>query len=74
MTPSITLHSTWRGVLVGAFFGVLITALGTYSVVRTGGAVGSLILLGIGVVLLLVGAFDFPVSSTFDADGVTRRR
>lgn len=67
------LHSSWKGLLLGAFGGGVITAAGIYSIGATGGAVGSVIILAIGLIILLVVFADFPVSSAFDRNGVTRR-
>lgn len=72
-SSSVTLHSSWRGLLFGALGGVLVSAAGVFSTVSTGGAGGSIVLLGIGLVIVAVIAFDFPVSSEFTAEGVTRR-
>lgn len=57
----------------GVLAGVVLIAAGTFSTLSTGGAVGSLLLLGVGVIILVVVVADFPVSSVFDRDGVSRR-
>lgn len=72
-TSSITLHSSWRGLALGAIGGAVVTAAGAYSTASTDGAVGSLVLLLIGVAILAVIALDLPVASEFTGDGVTRR-
>ena len=67
------LHSSWRALLSGAFGGFVVAAAGVYSTVATSAAVGSLIILVIGLCILFVVFVDFPLSSAFDRDGVTRR-
>jgi len=70
---AVVLHSTWRGLLSGVFGGLVISVAGAFSVAATDGAVGSFVLLAVGAVILLVVLLDFPISSSFDSDGVTRR-
>ena len=76
MTPpsdSVVLHSSWRGFATSLLGAGIILAVGAASTSLTGGAVGSLILLAIGLTLFAVVAFDYPIAAEFDADGVTRR-
>jgi len=70
---AVTIHSSWRGLVFGAIGAAIIAGLGVLAVVRSDGAGGPLVLLGVGMLLIGVVVFDLPVSSTFDADGVTRR-
>jgi hypothetical protein len=70
---SITLHSSWRGVVGGTLmsfflaFGGLLGALGSdFNAVPV-------VLMVIGLVLVGVMLLDFPVSSRFTAVGVQRR-
>ncbi len=70
---TITLHSSWRGVLSSLVGASVVFLVGALSTSLTGGAVGSLVLLGLGLVLLMIVLFDFPVAAEFDADGVVRR-
>jgi hypothetical protein len=70
---SITIHSSWRGV-VGGFFGAGVIALGgTYGVVAAGFRSFPVIVLVIGWGLVAVMALDFPVASTFSSEAVERR-
>ncbi len=70
---SVTLHSSWRGLVLGAIGAAIVASAGLYSTVRTGGAIGSILLLFAGAALSAVVLFDLPVSSRFDRDGVQRR-
>lgn len=70
---SITIHSSWRGI-VSSFVGSgAILAAGVTSVVLTSAALGSVILLVVGVIMLAIALFDYPIASVFDVTGVTRR-
>ena len=72
-SAALTIHSSWRGLVLGVFGVVAIMALGVLSIVRSGGSVGSLILFAFGALLACVVVLDLPVASEFDAQGVTRR-
>ncbi len=68
----MTLHSSWRGIIgvhAGAFIVLLI---GVVSVVGGGWRVFSAVMLGVGLLVAIGAAADFPIASTFDADGVRR--
>lgn len=70
---SVTVHSSWRGI-VGGFFGAGVIALGgTIGVAAVGFRPFPVIVCAIGWALVAVMAFDFPVASTFSASGVRRR-
>lgn len=70
---SLTIHSSWRG-LVGSYAGALIVfAAGCVAVAAGGTTVFATVLFLVGLILLLGVLFDYPVASTFDARGVTRR-
>lgn len=73
MSASVTLHSSWRGILWSVLGAGAVFAAGLASVILTGAATASLILFVVGAVLLAVVLFDYPVAAEFDADGVTRR-
>lgn len=71
--PSVTLHSRWKGIFAGAIgssavllAGILVVAAVGWRVIPT----GTLLL---GVFLFAIVVFDYPVASSFDAKGVTRR-
>jgi hypothetical protein len=69
---SITLHSTWRGI-VGGFAGAVILVIGgLWGVSQAGFVVVPTVLLVVGVGSFLVMALDYPTASTFDTEGVTR--
>lgn len=71
--PSVTIHSSWRGV-VGGFFGAGVIALGgTYGVIAAGLRWFPGIVFVVGWGLVAVMAVDFPVASTFSPDAVVRR-
>ena len=72
-SDSLTLHSTWRGIVLGLCGAVTLSVLGVIAVVGSGGALLAWVLLAFGVAILGVVLFDLPVSSEFDTDGVTRR-
>lgn len=70
---AITLHSSWRGV-VGSFAGATLLAVIGLSVLASNGlTVVSGLLTFVGVGVLFGVAFDYPIASTFDGDGVVRR-
>lgn len=70
---SITLHSSWRGI-VAAFAGSsLLLLAGATGVAVTGWRVFPTSLLALGVVFVAGVAADYPIASTFTADGVERR-
>jgi hypothetical protein len=70
---SITIHSSWRGV-VGGYFGAGVIALGgSYGVLAAGFRWFPVIIFVIGWGLVAVMALDFPVASTFSAQAVERR-
>lgn len=67
------LHSSLVG--IGFAFGgvLLLVALGVYAVVSVGAAVVSGVLVVVAFFAAAVVVLDMPISSSFDADGVTRR-
>lgn len=67
------LHSSWRA-LCGGFIGAV--ALTLLAVVALADGVVSPLALGalvLGIGLLLIMIFDFPVATVFDAEGICRR-
>ncbi len=71
--PTITIHSSWKGVVLGGLGAVAVFAFGLAITISSGGAVIPVIMLFFGSVLLLTTLFDYPIASRFDADGVERR-
>ena len=70
---SITIHSSWRGV-IGGYFGAGVIALGgTYGVLSAGLRWFPGIVFVVGWGLMAVMAFDFPVASSFSGSAVERR-
>jgi hypothetical protein len=70
---SVTLHSSWRGIVLNASGALLVLAAGIWSVSGGGLNLISVIILLMGVSLAAVVLFDYPVASTFSADGIVRR-
>ena len=70
---SITLHSSWRGIVLNFSGALLVLAAGLWAVAGGGVNVISVIILLMGAALVAVVLFDYPVASTFSADGVVRR-
>lgn len=70
---SITLHSSWRGIITSMFGALIVLAIGVAAVAASGPGVVTVVVLAVGAILTLGVAFDYPVRSTFDATGVTRR-
>jgi hypothetical protein len=70
---TVTVHSSWRG-LIGGFVGAGVIAVGgTAGVASVGLRPLPVIIAVVGWALLAVMAVDFPVASTFSATGVERR-
>jgi len=70
---SVTLHSSWRGIVLNALGALVVLAAGGYSV-STGGVNGiSVVVLTLGLGFVGVVLFDYPVACTFTVGGVTRR-
>ncbi len=70
---SITLHSSWQGIITSMFGALIVLAIGAGALSASGFGVLTAMLLAGGLFLTLGVAFDYPVRSTFDAGGVTRR-
>jgi len=70
---SVTFHSSWRGIIFNAAGALLVLAAGVWAVFGGGVNVISSIVLLIGLGLVAVVLFDYPIASTFSADGVVRR-
>ena len=70
---AVTLHSTWRGLVLSAAGAFAVLALGLLAVVRGGWGAVSTIVVVVGVGLGAVTLLDYPIASTFDSVGVSRR-
>jgi hypothetical protein len=71
--PSITLHSTWRHLVLSTLGASLVAAAGTYGVATVGFRAFPTALFLLGWGSLAVVLLDVPVASTFSATGVVRR-
>lgn len=69
----VVLHSSWTGVIGSVLGALVVLLLAALSAAGAGLTVVTVLLTVGGVGALAVVVFDMPVSSAFDADGVTRR-
>ncbi len=69
----MTLHSSWRGLVFNSLGALLVLGGGVLAVSRGGWNVISTFVFVVGAGLVVVMALDYPVASTFSAEGVTRR-
>lgn len=69
----IVLHTSWRGRFTAFAGPAVVLAWGGYGAVAGGLQIFNGLLIAIGVILLAVVAFDYPMHSTIGADGVARR-
>lgn len=72
-TGSVTLHSSWRGIVTSALGALLLLIAGIIVVGGSGWRFLPTLTLVAGVVLSLVVLLDYPIATSFDAQGVTRR-
>ncbi len=70
---SLTLHSSWRGIILGCCGAVVVAVAGTYGVVAAGFTVIPTVLFAVGWVFVITMLFDFPIASVFTGEGVERR-
>lgn len=70
---SITLHSSWRGIVTSYLGAFIVLAISVAAMSASGLGILTGIFLAVGLFLALGVLFDYPIRSTFDADGVTRR-
>jgi hypothetical protein len=73
VAESVTLHTSWRGIVGSAAGAVILLAAGVLVVAAVGFRVLPTLVLVAGVVATLIVLFDYPIAVTFDADGLTRR-
>jgi hypothetical protein len=70
---SITLHSSWRGIVLGGFGATVVAVGGTYGVSQVGFRLVPGTLFVVGWILVLAMLLDYPIAATFTSTGVTRR-
>ncbi|WP_394930120.1 hypothetical protein [uncultured Ilumatobacter sp.] len=70
---SVTLHSSWKGVLLSAVGATVVFGVGLGGTISSGGAGVPVVILGLGVILLLTVLFDYPIASRFTPEFVERR-
>ena len=69
----VTLHSSWRGIILNTSGALLVLIAGIWAVSSAGWKVVPTLVLLFGMSLAGVVALDYPIASSFSADGVTRR-
>jgi hypothetical protein len=72
-SEAVTLHSSWKGIILGAFGAVIMFVFGLGLTLSSGGAGVPVALLFLGVLFLGSVIFDYPVASRFTVEGVERR-
>jgi len=71
---SITIHSSWRGIVLTLVGSLIVLGLGFIGLAASGGVrLIPVLFLVFGTLFLLVALFDYPVATRFDAEGVHRR-
>ena len=70
---SVTLHSSWKGVILSAVGAACVFVFGLGITLSSGGATVAVGVLVLGSVLLATVLFDYPVSSRFTSEYVERR-
>lgn len=68
----VTLHSSWRGILLSFGGCVILVGLAVLVSVREGGVAG-LVLWSLAVIAVLVTGLDLPIATEFGSNGLTRR-
>jgi hypothetical protein len=69
----VRLYSSWRGLMLAFLSPCLLLAIAALAIQAEGLHVVATVLLVIGVGMLLVSLFDFPIYTTFTTDGIRRR-
>lgn len=70
---SVTLHSSWRGLLASGLGATAVLGAGSVGVALGGWRLLPTGLTVLGGLFLAIVLLDYPVATSFDADGVTRR-
>jgi hypothetical protein len=71
--PTVTLHSTWLGVLMSYLGAVIFLGFSSVLLLERGPSVVTVGLFAAAVVFAIVAAFDLPIAAEFRRDGVVRR-
>lgn len=71
-STTLTLHSSWHGIVGGYLGGGALLALGALAASRAGWTVLPTIIFIGGLVLLAIAVFDYPIATTFDELGFVR--
>jgi hypothetical protein len=69
----LTLHSGWFGIALSYLGAFAVFLAGVVSVVGSGGAVVSIVVLIVGTLFVIGVLVDYPIASTFSKEGVQRR-
>lgn len=70
---SVTLHSSWRGVIASAAGSAVVLLAGIFVVAGAGWRLIPIATLLFGIVFMAIVLLDYPIASSFDDEGVTRR-
>lgn len=70
---SVTLHSSWKGLILSAAGAIVVFAFGLGVTLASGGATIPVGIVVLGAILLLTVLFDYPVASRFTPEFVERR-
>ncbi len=70
---SVTLHSSWRGIVTSGIGASVVLVAGVIVVVSVGWRLLPTLTLVAGACFTLVALLDYPIASELDARGVTRR-
>ena len=73
MSETVTLHSSWKGIVLSGLGALIVFAFGAGTTFVGGGGAVSIGIFVLGVALVASGLFDYPIASTFRSDGVERR-
>lgn len=71
--PTITLHSTWTGIVMSYLGAVLFIGFSFFLLLDAGARVITIGLLVTALIFAAVAAFDLPFAAEFRSDGVVRR-
>ncbi len=69
----ITLHSSWRGIITSFVGSSIVLGLGLLTLAFNGVTAVPVVITALGALFVLGVSLDYPIASTFDAEGVTRR-
>jgi hypothetical protein len=69
----LKLYSTWRGLITAFLTPLLLIGVAALAVIGEGWHGVEYVLVALGAIFLLIALFDFPIYTTFDERGITRR-